>query len=289
MKHQTLGWIIAVFSLFAAATPTRGAHPDSEILLERPWEIRYVMFVEDARSMQIGIAESKKVNVRQAARGKEKIYLSAGALFAPTATFDVPGAQAVGIILLTFDAAGRVVNQKGVLGNMSAKRTRLDRLVLIRDNTPDPNPYHFGYWAQGVPGDVTFSPAACSSTDFRRYEPGWNADSYTGNFGCREWTAQLYDRDQPYIDVTSYASHGTFIGSMTGWSRFEDPPRPVIGRHGKTWLCLHECPGGEKPGVIPDIRAWTTRHGYPLPVRPAKQPLYPNADYMDDLNEFWQQ
>ena len=248
-----------------------------------------MLFAEDASLMRAGLAYSEKSNKQQTLRGKQKIYLSASALFEITATFAVPGEEALGIILLTFDRAGRVVNKKGALSSMSAKRTRLDRLVLVHNDIPDPNPYHFGYWSQGIPGDVTFSPAACSSDDFRRYEPGWNIDSYTGNFGCREWTAQLYDRAQPYIDVTSYATHGTFIGSLTGWSRFEDPPKPVIGRHGKTWLCLHECPAGEKPGVIPDIRAWTTKHGFPMPTRPSKQPLYPNADYMDDLNEFWQQ
>ncbi|MEM8514902.1 hypothetical protein RCH14_004257 [Massilia sp. MP_M2] len=289
MKNQILAWIIAIFALSVPATTTNAADPESEAWLERPWEIRYVLFAEEAPRMQIGIAHSKKFNAQQAARGKGKIYLSADALLTPTVIFAVPGSRSVGIILLTFDAVGRVTNQKGALSSMSAKRTRLDRLVLIHNDIPDPNPYHFGYWSQGIPGDVTFSPAACSSDDFRRYETGWNIDSYTGNFGCREWTAQLYDRAQPYIDVTSYATHGTFIGSLTGWSRFEDPPKPVIGRHGTTWLCLHECPAGEKPGVIPDIRAWTTKHGFPMPTRPSKQPLYPNADYMDDLNEFWQQ
>jgi len=168
---------------------------------------------------------------------------------------------------------------------MSAKRDLLDTLVLINDDSPGARPYDLADWAQGIPGDVTFSPAVCSSTDTRRYEAGWNSDTYTGSFGCREWTAQLYDRDRPYIDVTSYASHGTFIGELVGWSRFDDPPKPVIGRQGKTWLCLHECPAGEKPGVIPNIRIWTTKHGYPMPNRQRKQPLYPNADYQDDLNE----
>ena len=279
---------MALFAFFALSMPVDAA-AGSENFIDRPWEIRYVLFAEDASLMRAGLAYSEKSNKQQTLRGKQRIYLSASALFEITATFPVPGEEALGIILLTFDRAGRVVNKKGALSSMSAKRTRLDRLVLVHNDIPDPNPYHFGYWSQGIPGDVTFSPAACSSDDFRRYEPGWNIDSYTGNFGCREWTAQLYDRSQPYIDVTSYATDGTFIGSLTGWWRFEDPPKPVIGRHGKTWLCLHECPAGEKPGVIPDIRAWTTKHGFPLPTRPSKQPLYPNADYMDDLNELWQQ
>ena len=286
MKHRTLCWILALPPLFALATPAMGVAPASQTWLERPWEIRYVLFAEEASMVRSGIAQSRKFNAEQVARGEEKIYLGAQALFETTTTFTVPGARPVSVMLLTFDEAGRVVNHKGMLGKMSAKRTRLDRLVLVQNDTPDPNPYHFAYWAQGIPGDVTFSPATCSSDDFHRYESGWDVENYTGNFGCREWTAQLYDRKQPYIDVTSYARHGTFIGALTGWSRFEDPPKPVIGKQGKVWLCLHECPRGEKPGVIPDIRAWTTRHGFPMPVRPSKQPLYPNADYMDDLNEF---
>lgn len=286
MKLCIVPWITLFFSPCTLATPAIGDSSPSQTWLERPWEIRYALFAEEASMVRSGIAQSRKFNAEQVARGEEKIYLGAQALFETTTTFTVPGARPVSVMLLKFDEVGRVVNHKGMLGRMSAKRTRLDRLVLVQNDTPDPNPYHFAYWAQGIPGDVTFSPAACSSDDSHRYESGWDVENYIGNFGCREWTAQLYDRKQPYIDVTSYARHGAFIAALTGWSRFEDPPKPVIGKQGKVWLCLHECPRGEKPGVIPDIRAWTTRHGFPMPVRPSKQPLYPNADYMDDLNEF---
>jgi hypothetical protein len=235
--------------------------------------------------MQIEIEGAKKFNAEQEAPGKERIYLSAAALYEPSATFAVPRGEAITIVLLAFDGTGRIVNHKGALGSMSAKRNLLDTLVLIKDALPDARPYDLADWSQGIPGDVTFSPAVCNSYDIRRYQAGWDVEHFAGNFGCREWTAQLYARDQPYIDVTSYSPRGTFIGELVGWSRFEDPPKPVIGRHGKTWLCLHECPAGEKPGVIPDIKAWTARHGYPMPERPRKQPLYPNADYQDDLNE----
>jgi len=282
-------WVIIIVFLFTLSASAGGLPLASPDWPNRPWEIRYVLFAENASLMRSGLAYSKKFNEQQTRRGKQKIYLNADALFEVTNTFTVQEARAIGIILLTFDARGHVLNQRRILGNMAARRSRLDDLVLIRNDTSDPDPYHFAEWTQGIPGDVTFSPAVCSSEDNRRYEADWDVGNHVGNFGCREWTAQLYDRAQPYIDVTSYATHGTFIGSLTGWSRFEDPPKPVIGRHGKTWLCLHECPAGEKPGVIPDIRAWTTKHGFPMPTRPSKQPLYPNADYMDDLNEFWQQ
>ena len=278
--------ILAVLStMLTLATPVAHASPTPQTWFDRPWEIRYVLFAEEEETRQIRIRVAKEFNAEQKMLGKKKDHLSAAALLKPTSTFAVPGARPIAVVLLAFDRTGRIINQQGTLGKMSGKRNMLDTLVLISDDAPGAGPYYFAKWTQGIPGDVTFSPAVCSSDDRRRYDTGWDSDSYTGSFGCREWTAQLYARDQPYIDVTSYASHGTFIGELVGWSRFEDPPKPVIGRHGKTWLCLHECPAGEKPGVIPNIKAWTTKHGYPMPERPRKQPLYPNADYADDLNE----
>jgi hypothetical protein len=289
MKNQIAIYGVAILALASVPPPTAGASPVSQSWIERRWEVRYVLLVDEASTLRSGVVQSRKFNSQQRAQGKHKDYLSARALFVPNATFFVPNAREIGIVLLTFGSKGEVNNQKGLLGKLTAKITRLYELDLVRTQTDPPEAYHFAYWAQGIPGDVTFSPAVCSSEDNRRYVAGWDVENYIGNFGCREWTAQLYDRDQPYIDVTSYASRGAYIGALTGWSRFEDPPKPVIGRQGKTWLCLHECPAGEKPGVIPDIRAWTTKHGFPMPTRPSKQPLYPNADYMDDLNEFWQQ
>lgn len=83
---------------------------------------------------------------------------------------------------------------------------------------------------------------------------------------------------QPYINVTTYiqpdkatlkkdpkAQPQTFIGDVLGWARFDDAPRPVIGKHGDYWLCLHECPEGDAPGIIPDIQAWTAKRGWPMP------------------------
>ncbi len=254
--------------------------------LDRPWEIRYVLFGENAESKAIEIRGAKRRNAEKEVAGKEKIYLEAAALFTPTATLAVPGARAVAVVVLRFDKAGRVIARDGPLRRMSAKRNLLDDLVLISEESPGGRPYLLAEWSQGIPGAAEFSPAVCDTMDTLRYEDGWDIDDYSGNFGCREWTAQLYDRHLPYIDVTSYAPDRTYIGEFVGWSRFEDPPKPVIGKQENTWLCLHECPGGEKPGVIPDIKAWAMKHGFPMPQRPPKQPLYPNADYLDDLNEF---
>jgi hypothetical protein len=85
---------------------------------------------------------------------------------------------------------------------------------------------------------------------------------------------------QPYMDVTTYhdkAGKKTHIGRFVGWMGFDDAPRPVIGKHGDYWLCLHECPDGEKPGVIADIADWTGKRGWPLP-KPT--PYFPDSKLM---------
>lgn len=285
MRSCLLAAASIVLVLATLSTPAAGARPASRTWLERPWEIRYVLFAGEAGTRQARIRIARNINAEQEASGERRIYLSAAALFEPTTTLTVPSAEPIAIVMLAFDRAGRVLHQQGDLGKMSAKRSVLGNLALVHDNSASAQPYYFADWSQGIPGDVTFSPAVCSSEDRFRYQDDWSVNDSAGNFGCREWTAQLYDRSQPYIDVTSWSPRGSFIGELVGWSRFEDPPKPVIGRHGKTWLCLHECPAGEKSGVIPDIKKWTAKHGYPMPQRPRKQPLYPNADYMDDLNE----
>ncbi|RYG36057.1 MAG: hypothetical protein EON93_05655 [Burkholderiales bacterium] len=79
------------------------------------------------------------------------------------------------------------------------------------------------------------------------------------------------ERDwQPYIDVTSHQTsrkygREAYIGDVLGWARFDDPVRPVIGQVGRYWVCFHECPDGEKPGVIPNFRLWLARRGWPVP------------------------
>jgi len=78
---------------------------------------------------------------------------------------------------------------------------------------------------------------------------------------------------QPYIDITTSmrqlskqipADH-QFLRTTMGWASFDDPVRPVIGNYSGHWICLHECPDGEKPGLIKDIKAWVNKRGWPLP------------------------
>ena len=254
---------------------------------DKSWSIRYVLFLNSKKHMATGIAIAKSMNALDGKHEEPMVYLEAQELFAKIIALRGSGSAPVAAVLISFDRNGRVMNKDPVLSPFMGKLSYINSLVLIRTSDPTSKPYAFADWDQGIPGDVSFSPAVCTTLDSHRYGPYWQSDDFRGNVGCREWTAQLYDPGQPYIDVTTYSKRGNFIGELVGWSRFEDPPKPVIGMHGKQWLCLHECPAGERPGVIADLRAWTRKHGYPMPERPPRQPLYPDSEYQDDLNEFW--
>ena len=225
---------------------------------------------------------AKDFNAADGKKGNNYIYLNGRELLNESKIIFPTHAGSIAIAPMTFDSGGRVLNMQ----HFAAKLSNIDRFVLTRPDQPKSKPYAFGDWNQGIPGDASFSPAFCTTLDSHRYDAHWNRNDYRGNVGCREWTAQLYRPEQRYIDVTTYSRVGNFIGELTGWARFEDPLRPIIGMHGNQWLCLHECPAGEQPGVIPNIHEWTRKHNFPMPERPARQPVYPNANYKDDLNEF---
>jgi hypothetical protein len=285
MRPYSLAVVAVVLSLSTLPALGGDGPRATRTWLDRPWHIRYVLFVDEGWSMQLKHEAAPRLNAQKKSTGNNNIYLDVAELLDTWTILTVSGDVSIAVAILKFDRVGRMLDQPGILGKMVAKRNKLDDIVLVNDNAPSAVPYYLANWSQGILGNVTFSPAVCSSRDWRRYTNDWSVYNAEGNFGCREWTAQLYDRNRAYIDVTSYSPLGTYINELVGWSRFEDPPKPVIGRNGETWLCLHECPAGEKPGVIPDIKKWTAKHGYPMPQRPRKQPLYPDADYMEDLNE----
>jgi hypothetical protein len=129
----------------------------------------------------------------------------------------------------------------------------------------------------GLGGQVPDANGQCQGG----YEPGM----YKGKLVCPglDESSQYKPNEkgfvQPYIDVTTYhdkQGKKTHIGRFIGWMGFDDAPRPVIGKHGDYWLCLHECPDGDKPGVIADIVAWTSKRGWPLP-KPT--PYFPDSKF----------
>lgn len=282
---STLPMLTFAATAFAASPAVNERDPSRE-WIDIPWNLRYVLFINSEKYMREGIAASRRFNALDGKQGKDHVYHDIEELFINMKQVVPAKKGKIAVALITFDRTGRVTNEDSAFSGFTGKLSAIESFVLIRPDEAQTKPYGFGEWDQGIPGDVSFSPALCITIDSHRYEKYWRQNDYRGNVGCREWTAQLYRPEEPYIDVTTYSKRGNFIGELVGWARFEDRPRPVIGMQGKQWLCLHECPAGESPGVISNIRAWTRKHNFPIPVRPKRQPVYPDANYKDDLNEF---
>ena len=204
----------------------------------------------------------------------------------------------MGFVVIEFDRSGKVITPhttsqplvgKTGSGYNSSTGENLRELFLVEgDATPGNNWYLIGNWFEGFRSGAgsEVSPALCDFyIDDHRYQAQANplrAEKYEpfkvefniGLVGCREWAWQRNrSEQQPYIDVSTYPSpeylkkypsSQPFIMDVLGWGGFDDPRRPVIGRYRGQWLCLHDCPDGEAPGVI-DIKAWTTQRGWPLP------------------------
>lgn len=266
-----------------ATESTSPPEPISEHWLTRPWEIRYLIFVGQHRSMQANVEAGRQQNIKSGQ--SDHAYLMASEFFAPQKLITVDKGETIATFLVSFDFAGKIHSANADLNAMSGKRSLLDQLVAVTEAKSGGPAYYLADFAQGIPGDVTFSPAVCIGWEHHRYKDDWDPDNNSGGFGCREWTAQLYRDDADYIDVTSYSRRGSFIGEFVGWARFSDPPKPIIGKQGNTWLCLHDCPAGEKPGIIASIKAWSEKHHFQLPKRPQQQPEFPNSRYKDDLKE----
>lgn len=282
MNKSRKAWIVLIVSLgmnCARSEPAR-------TFLSIPWEIRYLLFVDTVVGKEESVKLATLNNAADGRNGKHYLYLDVDELLTTKSIFISTKVKPIATSLLQFDAKGNVITNDRRLRGLTGKVSVLDHLVLMRNSTPEAKPYYMLRWSQGIPGNLSFGPSPCTLVDRHRYEDDWKSGRYPGDFGCREWTAQLFDEERHYIDVTTYTDRGNFIGQFIGWSRFKDPHKAVIGMNGKTWLCLHDCPAGEMPGIIADIKKWTSKHGFVMPKRPPHQPEFPDRDYYDDLHEF---
>lgn len=279
-----------IFSLLLGTSNTSlaellEAEEPSHRWFNTPWEIRYLLFVNTQKRYAEAERLAREHNTSDSRTKKGNVYLDAKALIKAKLIFVTPKAQSVALGMIAFNEQGEVISDDEELHKFIAKLSILDSLVLVRKNAPEAKPYKLLYWSQGIPGEMSIGPSPCTMLDILRYDDRWKSGGYPGDFGCREWTAQLFNDERPYIDVTTYTKRGNFIGEFVGWSRFKDTHKPIIGLNGKTWLCLYECPIGEQPGVISDIKAWARKHDYPVPIPPPYQPEYPNKNYKNDLEE----
>jgi hypothetical protein len=244
-----------------------------------PWPLRYFIYVDEAGLMKRFRLKMAEMNANRERGTENAVYRGFEEFFPPDAAI-ATSTKHIGITTLIFSRSGTLLSPEFHRFHFTAARTDLNNLVLLKNGIGNSRekPYHFAYWWE-LPGKHIMSPAVCDITDdFRYVTDNPKSKGYIGGFGCREWSAQLQDDERPYIDVTSYLEDGLhIISDFVGWSGFEHKLKPVIGKHLTEWICLHECPGGEDPGVIKSMEAWTRKHGFPMPKQPPRQPEFPDS------------
>lgn len=279
--------------LFCMGTALAESDEDpSRIWIDRPWEYRYVIYIESPSAYE----RLKRFEEKENAKSKEINFYRLEPLFPLSVSMmtDPDGYRGedmgIGAIVVQFDKGGWVTTPNLQSLRLRGRISRPLPIVLSAGDQPDSWWFLFGYWYTGQSGyEQAYTPAICEADEIPwfqskhgRYTKGFAADKLDqlGNFGCREWSYYLQSDKHHYIDVTSYGKDKTtYIRPILGWGRFDIAPKPVIGKHGSVWVCLHECPNGEAPGIIPDIKAWAKANNWPVPKPPKKQPMFPDRPY----------
>lgn len=299
MKMQTR----LIFNGFLAllCVITFAKEDGSRVWLERPWEYRFILLIGDPASFSAKSELGKRI---LAAVDPSEPQIIQSILPKPTIIrTDSPNAlldkdEAVALQLIQFNEQAEVISAYDWPHKLYGRINRIRSFILASGNAPADLQFHLGYWYTGISSEESaYIPAICSMTDMsERYKPNFEASTVDGNFGCREWGYYLQSDQFPYIDVTSYQWDNdydkpknkkgkypqirvAYIRPLIGWGRFDIAPKPIIGKQVDTWVCLHECPDSEPPGIIPDIKAWTAKRGWPLPKPPKKQPMFPDREY----------
>jgi len=298
--HYLIGCLLWIPSAGMAETPsTTTAQEQSGRLtwIERPWNVRYVIYVEAERGWDSTKRASIAQNAKQASREPKRRFFSWEELSEPNHLvktnapdlFDNPN---LAVLVVSFDQDGMVTSPHSSSKPLRGRINQLQYLGLSDGEGLDDRFYYMAHWFTGM-GDTSthWAPAFCHQdqrpnilnvkSDDYLYGKLFKPYPHTPLFGCREWAYQLYDGERPYIDVTSYelGSKGKLpkgqIREFMGWARVGDD-KPIIGKHEGDWYCLHDCPGGDAPGLIPDIKAWARRFGWQPPVPPTRVPTFPD-------------
>ena len=305
MKTPILTLLTVVAALFTCLGASASEPKNADLInnkvqmhvvpwLGRPWELRYFLYVTQEWAGWKSTAQEW-----DGRPDANRVYRQWKSIFDATKLFPTrrPGAEpgeGLSVVLIEFERDGtlRTANTFG-----KALKGRLDRTLYVAlsssDDAREAIRFPLGEWFMGL-GDISthWAPGLCqtktmpspfSDTDTGYlYGPKFKISPYRSVFGCREWAYQLNDPDRPYIDVTSYIPKrhdpdgpGTYIHEVVGWAGFDDH-KPIIGKQGNDWYCLHECPGSDEPGIIPDIEAWAARHGWSTPKPPTRVPTFPD-------------
>lgn len=293
-------YLLGVHVVGMAQTPsaaTTQERPGRLTWIERPWNTSSFVHVKPQGDWLISKEVSKEENLKRASRPPTRRFFTWQELFDPDHLVrlkapDSEGVTDLAVIVVSFDEDGMVTSPHSGGKPLRGRINQLRYLGLSDGEGLENRLYGVAEWFTGI-GDTSthWAPAFCNGhqtpdaatikSDSYLYGKLFKPYPHTPLFGCREWAYQLYDSERPYIDVTSYelGSKGKpskgYIREFMGWARFGDN-KPIIGQHEGTWYCLHDCPGGEAPGLIPDIKAWAKRFGWHAPVPPTKVPTFPD-------------
>jgi hypothetical protein len=295
---KLLSAVLSAFVAYAASGAPIAQEDGSRVWIGRPWEFRYVLKIDKPRAFETDARIAKADHATDSpdiARMVEMIMPDVKTYLIPNEYYESD--NKVATLLMTFNEQGKVTSRYDWPHVLYGRLNRIGNLVLAPGNGPDDLQFRLGIWYTGRSSDeVGYVPAICTADDEERYRKGFSGNTVTGGFGCREWGYYLQNPDYPYIDITSYQwgedyskkpnkqgkyplQRETYIRPVIGWGRFDVTPKPVIGRHGTNWICLYECPNGDAPGIIPDIKAWATKNGWPVPKTPKKMPMFPDRQY----------
>jgi hypothetical protein len=287
---KPLLFALCIFASVAQAQSPARASPQESPWINRPWSLRYVLYITDQGGWESAQRVAKKINDEPRSK-----YFSWESFFSASAFIPIPKKigtieKGLTVVPIEFDQNGKVTTPHTSPTPLHGKLTNTLKISLVDGDADKHRQSILGVWFTGL-GDVSthWAPALCDSneqpdaaqirSDGYLYGRLFKATPFSKTFGCREWAYQLYDNSRPYIDVTSYVPkdefypHGTYIRDFMGWARFGDK-KPIIGKHEATWYCLYDCPKGEAPGPIADIQAWASANGWRVPKRPAKSPTF---------------
>ena len=292
---------LAILTLLCSATISAMAGSDQKkpnpkhliSWIERPWDYRYLMFISPDWDNYKRYEQGYNERIGPKALDQRwKPLFDATYFFPSNARYARPG-SGISVVLIEFDKNGKVTPPNAFGKPLHGRIHRHTQVTLAEGASGVNRQFDFGYWFPGLDNASThWAPSICpfsqlpsafatTSTGYL-YGRVYEISRRSPTAGCREWAYQIKDPDRPYIDVTSYIPKrfdqdgpGTYIQETMGWAGFEDH-KPVIGKQENDWYCLHDCPGDDRPGIIPDINAWAERGGWKAPKPPTRVPVFPD-------------
>jgi hypothetical protein len=261
--------------------------------IERPWEWRYIMVISPVWGIYRKWADEHNKQI-----GPHALELAWESYFEvthffPSITKWTGPDSGISVIVIEFDEDGKVTTPNAFGKPLQGRIDQIMRVTLAEGDPGVNRQFNLGRWFLGLGDSSThWAPSICSVTEIPSpfsktdtnylYGPKFEIGSAHPTVGCREWAYQIKDPGRPYIDVTSYTpkrfdhfGFGTYIQETIGWAGFEDH-KPIIGKQDNDWYCLHDCPGDDQPGIIPNIKAWASRNGWKPPQPPTRVPVFPD-------------